>query len=92
MKLEYNGKLHFVDSKNEVTADLEFNKVPKKPSDYFRGSIRLKNKEVAVITGSYMGYLDINGERYWDYRYFQPFLMNVKKSLLKSDHHCRDDK
>lgn len=44
-----------------------------RPSDYCSGKILQKGKVVASISGSYLGFLDIDGNRFWDGRYMSPF-------------------
>lgn len=39
-----------------------------KKSDYVYGEIFRDGKRVCEITGNYVGYLDFDGVRYWDYR------------------------
>ena len=45
--------------------------------DYFEGKISKEGKAVCPITGSYLGYINIGDERYFDSRY-----MNAIKVLL----------
>ena len=58
MKVESKGKMTFTDSKNEITASVEFDSVRWKPSDYLSGEIKVKGKRVCKIYGSYLGYIE----------------------------------
>jgi hypothetical protein len=51
--------------------------VKKKPSDYVDGEISVKGKVVSKMRGSYMGFLEFDGNRYWDARDVFPFRMRV---------------
>ena len=42
--------------------------------------------------GSYMGFIEFDGVRYWDARYIKPFAMTINKSNLESDHTKRTDR
>lgn len=44
------------------------------------------------IEGTYLGYIDFDGERLWDYQQFAPYkIMMQEKNTLKSDHMKRAD-
>lgn len=43
----------------------------KKPSDYFEGTINQKGKAVSKFYGTYCGFINFDGVRYWDGRYLQ---------------------
>lgn len=62
------GNITFQDQQNNIEANIKFGKVKKKPSDYFQGVITVDGVEVSTIYGSYMGFLDFGGIRYWDFR------------------------
>ena len=40
----------------------------KNPKDYLKGQIMLGGAQVSEIYGNYMGYIDFDGERFWDVR------------------------
>ena len=44
-----------------------------KPSDYFSSEITQNKKLVGKVSGTYLGYIDIDGKRYFDHREFIPF-------------------
>ena len=43
------------------------------PKDYFTGEIKREGEVVSKIFGSFMGYIDFDGVRYWDGRRMQNF-------------------
>ena len=45
----------------------------KYPRDYFTGEIKRDGEVVSKIFGSFMGYVDFDGVRYWDGRRMQNF-------------------
>lgn len=47
---------------------------------------------LSKLYGSYMGFADFDGVRYWDARIVKPFAMQVLKSNLESDHTKRSDR
>ena len=52
-------------------------KVKKKPTDYVEGDIKQNGKIVSKMYGSYMGFLEWDGIRYWDARDILPFRIKV---------------
>ena len=62
-----------------------------RPQDYFTGTIKFNEKEVSNITGTYMGYMEFDGIRYWDARDFQSFPVIESKNCLPSDSRFRPD-
>ncbi len=62
------GKIEFEDKKNGLTAWYEISAEKKRPLDYFVGEIAKDNKVVSKMYGTYMGYIDFDGIRYWDVR------------------------
>ena len=77
MQTETIGTITFNDFKNNIKAELTIGKVKKKPSDYFEGNIKLNNNIISKIYGSYMGFVEIDGKRYWDFRDHAPFKRKV---------------
>ena len=51
-----------------MSAEIKLGKVKKKPSDYFKGTISQNGKVLSEIYGSYMGFCEFDGMRYWDFR------------------------
>jgi hypothetical protein len=72
MKHETLGSIAFEDKANGISAFVRFNDVKKKPSDYFAGQI-VQNNKVVRIYGSYLGFIEFDGQRYWDQRRILPF-------------------
>lgn len=63
----------------------------RRPSDYFSGKINHKGKAVSVVNGSYLGFLNIDQDRFWDGRYMTPFKIELDKETLDSDFLRRRD-
>ncbi|KAL4471196.1 hypothetical protein ABPG72_007563 [Tetrahymena utriculariae] len=91
LKLESKGTLTFVDQKNSLVGTVVIGKVKKKPTDYLEGQITQNGQIVSQISGSYMGYIQIDNERYWDYRVALPLKLHHQTNLLKSDSSNRSD-
>ncbi|EAS07563.1 oxysterol-binding protein (macronuclear) [Tetrahymena thermophila SB210] len=86
------GKIMFQDTKNEIECKIKFGKVKKRPTDFFEGEIKVKGKLCSKVYGSYLGFIEFDGVRYWDHRVQLPFKNNILKSKLGSDHSLRQDK
>jgi hypothetical protein len=69
MKVEVKGKMKFEDKKNNLLSEIEFDNVRWKASDYFSGEIKKDGKRVSKILGSYMGFIEFDKQRYWDYQF-----------------------
>jgi choline kinase len=50
------------DEKNEISCDIKFGKIKKKPTDFFAGEITRKGKAVSKFDGSYCGFLTLEKE------------------------------
>lgn len=62
-----------------------------KPSDFLEGQILGPSGEVlSKVTGTYAGYLDFDGCRYWDARQTKGFPINFR-NILPSDSEARQD-
>jgi hypothetical protein len=85
------GIMDFTDKKNNITAQVRFGKTKGKPSDYIDGEIKVNGVQVSKITGTYLGWVEFDKERYFDYRYTLPFKFNIEKSRLGSDFAYRSD-
>lgn len=90
-KQESLGIMTFIDVKNKIKAEISIGKQKKVPSDYFNGGIFFNDKKICNIKGTYLGYIDFDEERFWDYKSFIPYKINLKNSLLESDHLKRSD-
>jgi len=89
---ETTGNMEFKDEENGIYCEIQFGKIKKKPSDYFEGIITVNGEAVSKISGSYLGFIDIDGKRYFDYRHVTPFECKVETSPLESDSLYRPDK
>lgn len=72
------------DEKNQLTCEVKYGKMKKKylniyyrPTDYFEGHIMEKDKKISKFYGTYCGFLDFDGVRYWDGRYIQGFKIRL---------------
>ncbi|CAI2369651.1 unnamed protein product [Moneuplotes crassus] len=85
------GRQDYKDEKNHITAYIETG--AKKVQDYLKGNICQYGQEIYTINGNYNGYLEFNGERYWDIRETKVFdiIPSPASSTLPSDSRCRID-
>lgn len=68
------GTCNFVDEMHGIEASYTFGTAGRKyPRDYFTGEIKRDGEVVSKIFGSFMGYVDFDGVRYWDGRRMQNF-------------------
>jgi len=86
------GNMEFSDEGNKIYCNIAFGKVKKKPSDYIEGTIFVNGEPMSKITGTYLGWLEIDDKRYFDYRFTQPFECKIVRSPLHSDFQYRPDK
>jgi hypothetical protein len=70
---ETTGDMEFIDEGNKIDCKITFGNVKKKPTDYFEGTINVDGKPVSKISGTYLGWIEVDGMRYFDYRYCFPF-------------------
>lgn len=47
-------------------AEIMLGKIKKKPTDYFDGNIVKDGKVCSKIYGTYLGFIDFDGIRYWE--------------------------
>ena len=73
MKTETLGQVTFIDALNNIEATIYMGKVKKKPSDYISGDIKINGKVVSSCYGSYLGFIEFDGKRYWDFREILPY-------------------
>jgi len=85
------GAMEFTDVDNKIYCKLSFGNVKKKPTDYFECQVLVDNKPVSTIRGTYLGWIEIDGQRYFDYREMVPFEAKAAKSPIPSDCHYRND-
>lgn len=48
-------------------------------SDYFEADVTCKGHKVSKVFGTYIGYINFDNVRYWDYRYVIPFKIKMDK-------------
>ena len=87
------GKCDFSDEANGITGWYEIGGAKGKGRDYIVGEVCKDGKVVAKLFGTYMGYLEFDGERWWDVRKMVNFPivdLEIDKSL-KSDWRNRTD-
>ena len=70
-----HGDFEFVDEKNKLRGIMNVGQVSRKPKDYMTGRIEQFNEATgkwdvvcSQIKGTYMGYMDFDGERLFDIR------------------------
>lgn len=92
----------YTDEANGIQAELKFGSVKKKPKDYFSGVVRQKTfndkwVDLTTFKGTYLGYIEFDGVRYWDLRETKvqvvegvPF-ESTKEVVLQSDSRLRKD-
>ena len=85
------GTSEFFDEANGITANYTIG--VRKGRDYFKGEIKQNGRVVSVLTGTYMGYIEFDGVRYWDIRKMQNFdlVEPALKKVLDSDWRKRTD-
>ncbi|KAL4463958.1 hypothetical protein ABPG74_005895 [Tetrahymena malaccensis] len=93
LKQESIGKMSFTDEKYGFYCEIKFGDVKKKPSDYFQGDIVQNGKTICKVYGTYLGYIDFDGVRYFDHRLVTPHTIFMKQGndSLESDHKKRLD-
>ena len=62
------GDCDFTDEQNGITARYSISGAKGKGKDYFVGEIKKDGVVVSKIFGTYMGYIEFDGVRYWDVR------------------------
>ena len=62
------GKIEFHDKENKLYGYYDLGSVKKKTQDYLQGQITQNGQKICDIYGNYMGYMDFNGQRYYDSR------------------------
>jgi len=85
------GTMEFNDKKNQISCELRFGKVKKRPTDYIEGEIKVNGQIVSRISGTYLGWIEIDGNRYFDYRFLPPYKLFIERSRLGSDFAYRPD-
>lgn len=91
MNRQVTGSQDYKDEANHIIAHIETG--AKKVQDYIKGSISQYGQEIYTIKGNYNGYIEFNGERYWDIRETKAFdiIPSTASTCLPSDSRCRLD-
>ena len=77
LKQESIGKMVFTDEKYGFSCEIKFGDVKKKPTDYFQGDIIHNGKAISKCYGTYLGYIEFDGNRYFDHRYVTPHMVHL---------------
>lgn len=85
------GKLVVKEEKHKLYFKSKFGDVSKKSDDYFSGVIKQNDKPVGEVYGTYLGFVNIDGKRFWDGRKVRPFRFLYDKAPLDSDSTTRKD-
>jgi len=91
LRHQCRGTLKYEDEKNNIFASVELGSVTNKPQDYCSGFIKYKGKTVSRIYGTYLGFIEFDGKRYWDIRDFEYFKAIKSDYILESDSRYRKD-
>jgi hypothetical protein len=73
MRHESVGVLNYEDQRNRLTCSVKIGKTKGRASDYLQGEIAGPTGVLSVLVGTYLGYMDFDGERYWDVRHVSPW-------------------
>lgn len=68
MNHKCTGQVNFSDQKNGLKGFYRYGAYTFSKQDYVWGEIFKDDKKVCEIEGNYMGYLDFDKKRYWDFR------------------------
>jgi len=91
LKHEVEGPMIFLDEANQLECIVTFGKVKGKPSDYVEGLIiRNGTTLISKLSGTYLGWLEFDGRRYWDARHVTPNRVTFDVNL-PSDSEVRSD-
>lgn len=67
------------------------NRLKNRVQDFLKGEIKVNGKKVSEIYGTYLGFLEFDGIRYWDARDYKPFPLIPCAKTLPSDSRYRPD-
>lgn len=91
-RLESLGTILFHDRTNHIKCEVKLGGVRGKPSDFFLGEMTVEGQSVGSFRGSYLGYIDFDNLRYWQYNTStKPIRISVQDNHLSSDHMLRPD-
>mmetsp|Transcript_1543 Transcript_1543/g.4205 ORF Transcript_1543/g.4205 Transcript_1543/m.4205 type:complete len:138 (-) Transcript_1543:125-538(-) len=99
MHHECLGSLDFEDEAHGLRCTIRFGEGGRSmPSDYFEGTIERTDAAggepvvVSTVTGSWVGFVDFDKERYWDVRSSTAMRMWAAPAPLLSDSRARPDR
>ena len=70
---------------------INIGKIKGKPSDYVEGLVKNQAGDtVSRLYGTYLGYLEFDGVRFWDVRHVKPFKVEYTKRLLSDSENRKD--
>ena len=84
------GKLEWRDEKNNITAFVDFGSYFMKKQDYVWGEIHRDGEKVSEITGNYVGWLNFDDERFWDFREKDKVYFPIEPSPYHLDSDARN--
>ena len=91
MRQETFGSFVIDDKRNKLQCLITVGSVKGKVSDYVEGVIVEDGQRiVSKLSGTYLGYFEFDGIRYWDARETPAFAM-IPKTILPSDSDLRED-
>lgn len=85
------GTISITDVKNQIRFKAKLGDVAKRSADYFTGLIMKNERPAGGVLGTYLGYLNVEGQRIWDGRKTRPFRLIPEKEPLASDSSLRKD-
>ena len=90
LRHDCQGEYVFKDHNNGNVATVKFG-VKNKPTDYFDGSIvDSKGGLISRISGTWIGYMDFDGVRYWDVRHIKPSAIKYGPNLPSDSENRKD--
>ena len=87
------GDCEFTDEANGITAHYSIGGAKGYGKDYVVGEIKKNGQVVSKLFGTYMGYIEFDGVRYWDIRKARAFgiIDDDFNTTLSSDWRKRSD-
>jgi hypothetical protein len=86
------GSMTFKDEKNGLTCHFEFHAFDDVPNDVCSGELRDANdRVVSRLLGSWLGFVDWDGQCYWDINKHTPHAVHRSPNPLPSDSRYRAD-
>jgi hypothetical protein len=90
LRHDCQGEYVFKDHNYGNVATVKFG-VKNKPTDYFEGSIvDSKGGLISKIYGTWIGYMDFDGVRYWDVRHIKPSAIKYDPNLPSDSENRKD--